>query len=1242
MNHVEKEAMREAVLNSSAVIAVITGDDEPEGREEPVEDFSYFKREFCLQELRWAKNEGKFVQPVIDIRDKERVGEFMATAPDDLKYLGDTQMLEVYTGTRVLLDAAADQIIRFKDEKLQRQMRLRRYTGVWSEEEAQSVQVTQIGRSACGATAVLNCLKALSLERNAELVANAVGDRRRATEGSLEDYLLSRSRAGATPADLIAGVHQLSEGRVLGRFFPMHPECSFPEGDLGSWMAQWLALGVVGVATMNLQRGRPSGTPKEELPDAWHHQMVYAVSEAGLHLANPLCIRPFLELRESLCSEPSLRVRASDVRAFAPRIPGQLSLPENGLWQELRVAEEVTRLWRNASSSHFVTIPYENSSGITLFATGARNMEALARAPELRPQLPRGVESNSAPPKFHGVFHTHTKKTCIHARELGPHPRCSGEMEVGVWIPGQGPSALYPTRGSVRGYQIKLWEGTPQYVTGFLTGMDVQWSNRTAWVRTADLPPEEARQSPEEVRQSPEAVTVVDTDGDHLRFEKDATSGDVSYYVNGQKRLLGAKLIGAEEGRVTIAGRRASDGRDQRRYFTVPESSTTLPNLRMILCGRTTPCPPQPDPHPYAPNPGLVSLSSIVHDFLRIYNPTGSEQAIMAAIEAWAGKRNLPFTSDPTWGAHFVIRRKGGPSGAAAPDAPEALHRRPVVLNAHLDSDGPGRGGGCVTQAALDSIRWDPVADALTWDPALGEVGLDDKTGLAVALYVAELVQGGVLQLPFDLHVLCTVAEEVGQLGALRGPLSVMIPSHARFVLCIDRKTKGRGAPVAGGRPVRHVVGKYMGIPLTVPAEAKLGNVLYPASPSAPSGLLQHLHQGASRAGISAFGAAESPHCSDALELRIRYDAEVVLPAVMERLIPGIGGIPMEKLKSGEVDLSKDHCVADQLACYTAHELMGTHSFVTNEIDADTLAAQFQSALDENDADRFEALCVLARGRPVTFSDVSVHSSSVNEKIPDAIDEFAAYCQPADLSFGGFAVGGAREPTPSFGTASLVVDSQSTVEDFPAVVRDLGGYPIVRPQPQPQTDDEDDGSDHSIIRPRFEIEEPSYCFADIVAKSFAPELHLQHVYMPGENYVDLVPDDSTDDECIEPHLTPSVVPAQPRRAVGTPHAHHALVASLVATFFCLCAITAPTTGQAVGDVLPDTPAVLELLAGGAVYLAPWHTTPPTTLTSTTILDLPPTPAPTPPRPPTPSVTEPPGTLTLLRAGAHVPCTVFSG
>eukprot|EP00854_Cymbomonas_tetramitiformis_P007270 gene7270-8658_t len=868
MNHVEKEAMREAVLNSSAVIAVITGDDEPEGREEPVEDFSYFKREFCLQELRWAKNEGKFVQPVIDIRDKERVGEFMATAPDDLKYLGDTQMLEVYTGTRVLLDAAADQIIRFKDEKLQRQMRLRRYTGVWSEEEAQSVQVTQIGRSACGATAVLNCLKALSLERNAELVANAVGDRRRATEGSLEDYLLSRSRAGATPADLIAGVHQLSEGRVLGRFFPMHPECSFPEGDLGSWMAQWLALGVVGVATMNLQRGRPSGTPKEELPDAWHHQMVYAVSEAGLHLANPLCIRPFLELRESLCSEPSLRVRASDVRAFAPRIPGQLSLPENGLWQELRVAEE-----------------------------------------------------------------------------------------------------------------IKLWEGTPQYVTGFLTGMDVQWSNRTAWVRTADLPPEEARQSPEEVRQSPEAVTVVDTDGDHLRFEKDATSGDVSYYVNGQKRLLGAKLIGAEEGRVTIAGRRASDGRDQRRYFTVPESSTTLPNLRMILCGRTTPCPPQPDPHPYAPNPGLVSLSSIVHDFLRIYNPTGSEQAIMAAIEAWAGKRNLPFTSDPTWGAHFVIRRKGGPSGAAAPDAPEALHRRPVVLNAHLDSDGPGRGGGCVTQAALDSIRWDPVADALTWDPALGEVGLDDKTGLAVALYVAELVQGGVLQLPFDLHVLCTVAEEVGQLGALRGPLSVMIPSHARFVLCIDRKTKGRGAPVAGGRPVRHVVGKYMGIPLTVPAEAKLGNVLYPASPSAPSGLLQHLHQGASRAGISAFGAAESPHCSDALELRIRYDAEVVLPAVMERLIPGIGGIPMEKLKSGEVDLSK---------------------------------------------------------------------------------------------------------------------------------------------PQPQTDDEDDGSDHSIIRPRFEIEEPSYCFADIVAKSFAPELHLQHVYMPGENYVDLVPDDSTDDECIEPHLTPSV------------------------------------------------------------------------------------------------------------------------
>ena len=68
------EAMQEAVENSHAVLAVITGDGQDD-------ENAYLNRPFCLKELRWAFEKGTHVQPVVHQKDKERIGMFIKMAP---------------------------------------------------------------------------------------------------------------------------------------------------------------------------------------------------------------------------------------------------------------------------------------------------------------------------------------------------------------------------------------------------------------------------------------------------------------------------------------------------------------------------------------------------------------------------------------------------------------------------------------------------------------------------------------------------------------------------------------------------------------------------------------------------------------------------------------------------------------------------------------------------------------------------------------------------------------------------------------------------------------------------------------------------------------------------------------------------------------------------------------------------------------------------------------------------------
>ena len=102
-----EEAMQEAVENSHVVLAVITGDG-------PDDEGAYLKRPYCLQELRWAFAKGTHVQPVVHLRDKERIGDYIRMAPADLKRIASIDFVDMNStdkdywdvGLRKILDKA--------------------------------------------------------------------------------------------------------------------------------------------------------------------------------------------------------------------------------------------------------------------------------------------------------------------------------------------------------------------------------------------------------------------------------------------------------------------------------------------------------------------------------------------------------------------------------------------------------------------------------------------------------------------------------------------------------------------------------------------------------------------------------------------------------------------------------------------------------------------------------------------------------------------------------------------------------------------------------------------------------------------------------------------------------------------------------------------------------------------------------------------------------------------------------
>ena len=105
MDDRSEAAMEYGVRNSRCVIAIIT-----KGPTSPNDD--YFARTFCLSELRWAIDANVQIQPVIAVQDKDRIHEFLAGAPADLRQLGSIDFIDLNRGDHEYWAVGVKKIVR--------------------------------------------------------------------------------------------------------------------------------------------------------------------------------------------------------------------------------------------------------------------------------------------------------------------------------------------------------------------------------------------------------------------------------------------------------------------------------------------------------------------------------------------------------------------------------------------------------------------------------------------------------------------------------------------------------------------------------------------------------------------------------------------------------------------------------------------------------------------------------------------------------------------------------------------------------------------------------------------------------------------------------------------------------------------------------------------------------------------------------------------------------------------------
>ena len=147
-----------------------------------------------------------------------------------------------------------------------------------SENEMKNISINQIGKSACGPTAIINVLNSLDIPSpSPEKILEIVPARLRNYEtNNLLEYLISRILAGTNHNDLINALLKITNNNLIAKFFIINPyedKIKFKE-----FLNKLFNLKCSLIFTENLFL---VGN------DAWHHQMCYGIKDNLLYLTNP-------------------------------------------------------------------------------------------------------------------------------------------------------------------------------------------------------------------------------------------------------------------------------------------------------------------------------------------------------------------------------------------------------------------------------------------------------------------------------------------------------------------------------------------------------------------------------------------------------------------------------------------------------------------------------------------------------------------------------------------------------------------------------------------------------------------------------------------------------------------------------------------------------------------------------------------------------------------------------------------
>ncbi|KAK3233028.1 hypothetical protein CYMTET_56645 [Cymbomonas tetramitiformis] len=250
---------------------------------------------------------------------------------------------------------------------------------------------------------------------------------------------------------------------------------------------------------------------------------------------------------------------------------------------------------------------------------------------------------------------------------------------------------------------------------------------------------------------------------------------------------------------------------------------------------------------------------------------------------------------------------------------------------------------------------------------------------------------------------------------------------------------------------------------------------------------------------------------------------------------------------------------------------VGAHGFSIADSENDMLAVMFQNAVDDDDAARFDAVCYIADGKPELYDTASAFSFAVaEERVPDTIDEYLGYRQPADTRLGVCAVGGATN-IHNFKIHGEVHADALDVPPPPAppsapqsVVSDEGMYPISALHAH---------EPHATFMDKFAFD------LDIAGPEPTLAMHHMGPVAPVDSVSVTTDDSEDDDECLPP----------PRQALGCGRPQmgfgfSALTSLAVCLMFVVCATAAPSRGCSAPT--SSTTGRIGDEVGGAGVLAP--------------------------------------------------------